>query len=113
MPNAVRVWRVVFAMSVVILGACGGGDEDATNTDISNAAGGSGTACASSYPDTMGYSGLMSRNSGNVQCTSQVQAAESYRQAAIANCQAGNTVAASTNYSYYQQSQTLVTFSCH
>ena len=112
MPNAVCLWRVFFAICVVLLGACGGGDEDATNTNISNAAGGSGTACASSYPDTMGYSGLMSRNSGNVQCTSQVQSAESYRQAAIANCQAGNTAAASTNYRYYQQSQQLVTFSC-
>jgi len=100
------------ASSLVCLSACGGGDEDASNTPIGNAAGGSGSSCAATYPDTMGYSGLMLRNSGNVQCTSQVQSAESYHQAAIANCQAGNTAAATTNYSYYTKSQSLVTFSC-
>jgi hypothetical protein len=112
MPNAARRLSFAFATSMVFLSACGGGEEDASNTDISNAAGGSSSACAASYPDTMGYAGLMSRNSGNVQCTSQVQSAEAYRQAAIANCLAGNTAAATTNYSYYRQSQSLVTFSC-
>lgn len=112
MPQISRFFGWALAVSLVCLGACGGGDENASNTDISNAAGGSGSSCAATYPDTMGYSGLMSRNSGNVQCTSQVQSAESYRQAAIANCQAGNTAAATTNYSYYTRSQSLVSFSC-
>ena len=107
----VSLLRFSFVICVGLLSACGGG-EDASNTDISNVAGGSGTACGQSYPDTMGYSGLMSRNSGNVQCTTQVQGAESHRQAAIANCQAGNASAAATNYSNYQKSQSLVTFSC-
>lgn len=112
MRKIMRGCAWALALGLVGLGACGGGDEDASNTDISNAAGGSGSTCAATYPDTMGYAGLMSRNSGNVQCTTQVQSADSYRQAAIANCQAGNTAAATTNYSYYTRSQSLVSFSC-
>jgi hypothetical protein len=107
-----RFFGFVVVFIFPFLSACGGGDEDASSTPIDNAAGGSGSNCSATCPDTMGYAGLMSRNKGDVQCTSQVQSAESYRQAAIANCQAGNTAGATGNCGYYKKSQSLVSFSC-
>ena len=111
MSNSARLLGFAFATGMVFLGACGGGEEDASNTDIGNVAGGS-SSCTLSYRALYDYSATRSKNTGDTQCLTQLQAAEAHYQAAIASCKAGSMTAASQYYSYYQQSQSLVKFSC-
>lgn len=95
--------------AILMLSACGGGEED---DDISNAAGSSATCNSATYPDTMGYTARLSKYKNDGQCSPLVQAAEAWRQSAIASCQAGNASAATTSYSNYQKSVTQVNGFC-
>lgn len=109
----IAAWSAACAF-LLSMSACGGGEEDsASNADIGNAAPNTATCNNSTFPDQMGgYQNRLNANPGDVQCRSQIQAAESYRQAAIANCAAGDTAGATGNYGYYKQSIPLVNFYC-
>ena len=113
MTSLAKYFAVSGALALALV-ACGGGDEDsASNADISTAGGSTANCNDTTFPDLMGgYTNRLNANPGDVQCRSQIQAAESYRQAAIANCAAGDTKGATGNYSYYKQSIPLVNFSC-
>lgn len=86
----------------VALAGCGVGlEEDVSQANISNAA---PKCSASSFPDTTsGYTNLLKKYAGD-QCSYQIQSAESYRQAAIANCAAGSVSGATANYDFYLKS---------
>ncbi len=89
------------------ISGCGGSDE-ATTTDLAPIASiASGTSgCSAKYPESPSgwYASKTAKYKGDTQCLTQIQAAESYRTSAIANCAAGSTVGAEGNYKYYKTS---------
>jgi hypothetical protein len=100
---------VTAIVSALLVQGCGAG---LLTDDISDVAPSTATCNSATYPDTMGYSTRLKKYSNDPQCSTQVQAAESHRQAAIANCSAGNKVNADTNYSNYKKSVTVVNSYC-
>lgn len=100
----------------LLLAGCGAGSSDlsssSSTSSTSASSSTSSSACSTTYRDTVGYSSMKSRNAGNTQCLTLLDGAESYRQVAIANCQAGNSSAAATNYTYYQKTATLLSSVC-
>ena len=86
----------------VALAATGCGGEDAGSTNISGAAPSSASCNDKTYPDTMGYQSLLAKYKNEPQCNTQVQNAESYRRADIANCSGGDLAAATTQYGRYK-----------
>ena len=91
------LYSCLAATVVLTISGCGG----SLGSDISTAAPVSAACSTASFPDTLGYQTLLKKYANDTQCLSQIQAAESYRQAAIANCSAGSTSGASGNYNYY------------
>ena len=89
-------------LGALMLSACGGG-EDASTTNISNVATPSSASCSATFSQAsnFNYNSLLAKYRNDPQCSTQVQAAESYRQSAIANCAAGSTTGAKGNYEYY------------
>lgn len=88
---------------------------DTTSTSSSSTS--STSSCSSTCPDTAygsgkNYSTMSSWYKNDPQCLTQIQAAESYRQAAISNCQAGSTTGATGNCNYYKQSVAVTVSYC-
>lgn len=116
MRNALqKIGTGLLLAGVLALSGCGG-SEDAVTSDIGSVAKDTtgSTSCNSACPEksTGWYSHMKSKYAGDTQCLSQVQAAESYRQSAIANCAAGSTTGATGNCSYYKQSVSYLTSFC-
>lgn len=110
MRLSLTLGRLVLAVIAVTLYGC---DVGSTTSDISSAAPSTATCNTSSYPDKMNtYSSRLSKYKNDGQCSPQIQAAESYRQAAIANCSAGSTSGATGNYEYYTKSLAIVNSMC-
>lgn len=99
---------VAFACVFSVSGCGAGLLED----DISDTAPQSASCNAASYPDIMGYAARLRKYNGEAQCATQVQAAESWRQNAIASCSAGNMANAATAYDNYKKSVQVVNSAC-
>lgn len=117
MKPALLLSSIALGASVLLAG-CGASTSDyssssGSSTSSTSSSSTSSSACSSTYRDTVGYSSMKSRNTGNAQCLTLLDGAESYRQVAIANCQAGATSAANTNYTYYQKTATLLSSVCN
>ena len=102
----------IASAGMLTISGCGGSDSasDANLTSVAKSLGG-GSSCSVSTGDERWYSGKSGYRSDG-QCWPQVQAAESYRTAAIASCAAGNSAAATTYMSYYNKSVTYVNQIC-
>lgn len=96
----------------IALAACGGGDDEASNADINGVAGSSAQCNNNTFPDLNNYNTRKNNNAGDIQCLSQLNNSEALRQAAIANCQAGDATSATANYNNYKKTISLVSFSC-
>lgn len=95
--------------SVFSVSGCGAG---LLEDDISDTAPQSASCNTASYPDTMGYAARLRKYNGEVQCSTQIQAAEAWRQNAIASCSAGNLASATTAYDNYKKSVQVVNSAC-
>jgi hypothetical protein len=102
----------VVGISVLALYGCGGADSaiDANLDPVSASV--TTQNCTTGYGSSAWYDGKMRTYSNDPQCKAQIQAAESYRTSAIANCSAGSATGASGNWSYYQQSVSYVNQIC-
>lgn len=94
---------------VISVAGCGAG---LLEDDISDTAPQSASCNAATYPDTMGYSARLRKYANEPQCSTQIQAAESWRQSAIAACSAGNMPGATTSYENYKKSVQVVNSYC-
>jgi hypothetical protein len=95
------------AAFAVGLAGCGVGEDTDETSEQSSA-----SCSAGSYPDTMGYSARLKKYANEPQCSTQVQAAEIYRQNAIKACSAGNMSGAATQYDNYKKSVQVVNSFC-
>ena len=107
LPHALLAALLPISAALALAG-CGAGLTD----EIGDVAPKSASCTSATYPDSMGYSARLSKYSKEPQCSTQVQAAESYRQSAIANCSAGQLTAATSNYDAYKKSVTVVNSFC-
>lgn len=108
-----KLYKLFSIISILTIYGCGGG-KSATSSDISGVTSSAGSSCQSVCTDQApnGYSSWLNKYKGDVQCQSQIQNAEAYRQAAIANCAAGSSSGATGNCSYYKQSLALAKSFC-
>lgn len=105
-----RLFVSASAMACVIsVAGCGAG---LLEDDISSVAPSSSSCNTATYPDIMGYSARLNKYKNDAQCGTQVQAAESWRQNAIAACSAGNLASATTAYDNYKKSVQVVNSFC-
>lgn len=97
---------------ILTIYGCGGGD--ASTTDLNSVTNSVSTpSCSGSqFGSSSWYDAKRKAYAGDTQCLTQIQAAESYRTAAIANCAAGSTSGATGNMSYYNTSVKYVNSIC-
>ena len=97
---------------MLTLYGCGGGD-DASSTDLTGVANSvSSPSCSVYTGSSTWYDTKWSKYKNDGQCNPLIQAAESNRTSAVANCAAGDTAAATTYMSYYNKSVSSVNQFC-